>query len=306
MMNISSANFTTKAAVMSTRYDFGEKYLGGSLAVARHLANFSDNVTLLSMMDTNEDIYSYIIDKMPSIKCHIVRTENFVTPVKRRYLRRHDLRQEYEKLFSINYLLESKMWNQIDRTTFYNELETLLPDFDLVVVCDYGHGLLDSKSLKLIESNAKFLAVNCQTNSSNYGLNIITKYHRADTFVVDETELKLASGQSSDDYSVALKKLHDNLNSTYAWVTLGANGALGVTSAEESLMPAVTLQVKDTVGAGDAFYALAVLCAVKKIPLDLATLVSNVAGAIKTNLLGNSKPVSKVDLLKFLNTILNV
>ena len=154
----------------------------------------------------------------------------------------------------------------MDYGNFYRNLDEMLPKYDAVVVCDYGHGLLDSKALELIETKAKFLAVNCQTNSSNYGLNIITKYNRADTFVVDETELKLAFGQSSDENSVALKKLHDELNSTYSWVTLGANGALGVTSAENSFMPAVTLQVKDTVGAGDAFYALAVLCAVKKIP----------------------------------------
>ena len=38
----------------------------------------------------------------------------------------------------------------------------------------------------------------------------------------------------------------------------------------------------------------------------LFPIVGNVAGAIKTNLLGNSKPVAKVDLLKFLSTVLNV
>ena len=69
---------------------------------------------------------------------------------------------------------------------------------------------------------------------------------------------------------------------------------------------AVTLKVKDTVGAGDAFYALATLAAANNLPIDTATLVANIAGAIKTNLVGNSKPVAKVDLLKFLSTVLNV
>ena len=66
------------------------------------------------------------------------------------------------------------------------------------------------------------------------------------------------------------------------------------------------VHVKDTVGAGDAFYSLAVLAAANKLSIDRATLISNVAGAIKTNLIGNSSPIKKVDLLKFISTILNV
>ena len=137
-------------------------------------------------------------------------------------------------------------------------------------------------------------------------MNVITKYRRADAFVVDEGELRLPFGQLTEEPPELLPKLADQLKSRYAWVTLGAKGALGQTGNEKFLMPAVTLRVKDTVGAGDAFYALASLAAATNMPIDLATLLGNVAGAIKTNLVGNSKPVGKVDVLKFLNTILNV
>ena len=68
----------------------------------------------------------------------------------------------------------------------------------------------------------------------------------------------------------------------------------------------MTLHVKDTVGAGDAFYSLSALAAATEVPVDLATLLSNIAGAIKTSVVGNSKPVPKVDLLKFVGTVLNV
>lgn len=176
----------------------------------------------------------------------------------------------------------------------------------MVVICDYGHGLLPNKLIRFIEKQAPYLAVNCQTNSSNFGMNMITKYHRADAFVVDERELQLPFGQSILTKDELLEKLHEKCASRYAWVTLGANGALGYSSDKKIQMPAVTLHVKDTVGAGDAFYALAVLCAIKNVPIDIATLIANVAGAIKTNLVGNSKAVAKVDLLKFINTILNV
>ena len=297
---------TTKDAAMSTRYDFMERYAGGALAIARHIAGFAKSVTLLSMMGQDEDIERFLLGIMPPVECRIVRESNFVTPVKRRYLRRHTLRQEYEKLFSVNRLLDIESMRRVDYSRFYRNLEEMLPQYDLVVICDYGHGLLNSKAILKIEKDAKFLAVNCQTNSSNHGMNLITKYHRADAFVVDEQELHLPFGQSLLETPELLQKLRKQLKSRYAWVTMGAHGALGQCNEEAAKIPAVTLHVKDTVGAGDAFYSLATLCARDDVPIDIATLVSNVAGAIKTNLVGNEKPVGKVDLLKFLNTVLNV
>jgi len=301
---------TTKDATMSTRYDFKERYAGGALAIARHLSNFTGQVTLLSMMGNECDIKDYINHIMPPVVCDIVENEKFVTPLKVRFLKKHAQRQEYEKLFSINKLLDIKKIKEIDYKQFYQKLEMLVPQYDLVVLCDYGHGLLDSKSIQIIEKHSKYLAVNCQTNSSNYGHNIISKYHYADTFVVDERELRLAYGQEILENKELLEKLGDQLKSKYAWATLGAEGALGrmknMDRSEECRLSAVTLHVKDTVGAGDAFYALATLGAVSGLPIDVATLIANVAGAIKTNLIGNSRAIEKIDLLKYLNTVLNV
>lgn len=297
---------TAKDAVISTRYGHKERYAGGALAIARHLANFAGEVRLLSMMGNEADIAEYISATMEHVHCDILHDAKFVTPVKTRFLKQHPQRQVYDKLFSMNRLLEWQQIREIDYTAFYRRLESLVPKYDVVVVCDYGHGLLDERSIRIIEQQAKCLAVNCQTNSSNYGMNLITKYHRADSFVVDERELRLAFGQVVTDTELLLKQLAARLQSDYAWVTLGANGALGMHASELSQLSAVTLHVKDTVGAGDAFYSLAALAAAAGIPIDLATLFSNVAGAIKSNLVGNSRPIARADLLKFVSTIMNV
>lgn len=297
---------TTKDAAMSTRYDYLERYAGGSLAIARHLANFSKQVTLLSIMGFERDIEEYIVKTMPPVTCRIVQEKHFITPVKKRYLKQHPLRKEYEKLFSVNRLLDIEGIKQVDYSNFYRNLEEMLPQYDLVVVCDYGHGLLNETSIQLIEKKAIFLAVNCQVNSSNRGMNVITKYNRADMFVADERELRMPFGQTTDSNDKLLAELSKQLKSNMAWVTQGATGAIGLSGEDKVQMPAVTLRVKDTVGAGDAFYSLAALGAVMQTPIDITTLLANVAGAIKANLVGNSKPVSKVDVLKFLGTILNV
>ena len=297
---------TMKDSALSTRFDYTERYVGGALAIARHIANFVDKVTFLSMMDYDADIADLVVNKMHGIECRIVQDGHFVTPVKKRYLRQNPIRQEYDKLFSVNRLLTVDDLQTINYDNFYRNLEEMLPNYDVVVVCDYGHGLFDEYSVKTIERNAKFLAVNCQVNSANYGMNVITKYSRADTFVVDERELRLPFGQNHERLQLLLPKLKNKLGSRYAWLTMGAQGALGVKDDEAVQIPAVTLRVKDTVGAGDAFYSLAALSAVSDMPLDQATLVCNIAGAIKTNVVGNSTAVPKVDLLKFLGTVLNV
>ena len=68
----------------------------------------------------------------------------------------------------------------------------------------------------------------------------------------------------------------------------------------------MTLAVKDTIGAGDAFFALASLSAKLELPIAVGSLLGNLAGAISANTLGNAEPVEKARLLKFATTVLKV
>ena len=297
---------TMKDATLSAFCDSEENYAGGSLAIARHLANFSQDVTLLSMMGTEYGLMDFIEDKMVGVHLELLQDADFVTPLKRRYLKQNSVRQEYTKLFSVNYLLKRGQRKRFDYTAFHEKLRAMAGNYDIVIVCDYGHGLLDDDALRIIEEKAKFLAVNCQTNSSNYGTNLITKYRRADCFVVDERELRLAFGQALTSRHRLLRQLAEKLHADMSWATIGADGAIGNAADEQVRSPALLLRVKDTIGAGDAFYALAALAALHRMPLDLATLLANAAGALKTNVVGNKEAVKKVDLLKFLSTVMNV
>ena len=297
---------TIKDSVLSTFVDYEEDYAGGSLAVAKHLSNFTSHVSLLSMMGAEADLLDFVQKKMQGVDLAILQDNRFVTPVKKRYLRHNKQRQEYLKLFSANRLIKSDVRKHFDYSKFHAKLKEMLPQYDMVVVCDYGHGLLDDEALRIIEAGAKYLAVNCQANSANYGTNIITKYRRVDMFSLDEREIRLAFGQALSKRTTLLKELMKELHAQCAWCTIGADGAIGSTEEEKVYCPALLLKVKDTIGAGDAFYALAALCAATKMPIDLSTLVANTAGALKTNVVGNKESVKKVDLLKFLSTVLNV
>lgn len=297
---------TSKDGSLSTFYDGEERYAGGAMAIARHLANFCEEVAFLTMTGTEYGAREFIEKNANGMRLELLADPQFVTPVKRRYLKRHPQRQEYDKLFSVNRLMSTEEKVNFDHKRLHERLMEMLPEFDAVIVGDFGHGLIDEETVRLLCNYGGFVCVNCQTNSANMGTNIITKYERADAFVVDERELRLAFGQALTDRAKLLRKLSGRLHSSYAWVTVGADGAIGEKDGKSISCPAFTLRVKDTVGAGDAFYSVASLCAITGISIDKATLLANAAGAIKTNILGNSESVKKVDMLKFVNTILNV
>lgn len=297
---------TSKDRIFSARYEREECYLGGSLAVARHLANFSDNVTVCGIVGDERHIHSRILNDLSAkMRLDLHFDPNFRTVVKRRFIERRGIRNEYDKLFSINYLPDSEENNQIDRKFFYTKLEQELPNYDLVIVADYGHGLLDRTALDLIQERARLLAVNCQTNSSNHGTNLITKYRRADFFALDVRELRLAMASSAEPVETLLCRLMEHLQAKTGFLTLGSLGSVAMDQSLQPVkIPALTLTVQDTVGAGDAFYALACLAAKAEAPVEISSFVGNIAGALAANILGNSQAVEKGTLLKFATTLM--
>lgn len=297
----------SKDRAFSALYEHEERYLGGILAIARHLSSFSKNVTVCSIVGAETDIHSAILESLSSeMKVDLVFEHGFQTPVKRRYLERRGIRDEYEKLFSVNLLQEMTIKNLVERSDFYRKLEVLAEKNDLIVLADYGHGVMDEIAMNILQKKAKFLAVNCQTNSSNLGTNLITKYGRADAFVVDERELRLSfSANKSENIESLLKRLKQHFKSQYGWGTIGSLGSVGINDDEEiNKCPALTLTVQDTVGAGDAFFALVSLCAKLEVPLSVSSFVGNLAGAMAANIVGNAQAISKTDLLKFATTLL--
>ncbi|WP_027937110.1 PfkB family carbohydrate kinase [Anaeroarcus burkinensis] len=298
---------SSKDRMFSARYEREERYLGGALAIAKHLAGFSNYVTVSSIVGETASIHSQILnDLSPLMKLDLQFNSGFRTTVKRRYIERHGIRNEYDKLFSINNLPQGDggLTNE-ERQKFYKQLENEVDKYDLVVVTDFGHGMIDETTMDILAKKAKSLAVNCQTNSSNYGMNLITKYKRADVFTLDERELRLAMANSSKSEDVLLQQLMEHLHAKNGWVTLGSLGSFALNDQmHECRTPALTLSVQDTIGAGDAFFALASLGYGVGASLEVSSFLGNLAGALAANILGNSKSIEKSELLKFATTLL--
>jgi len=298
----------SKAHGLSARYQREERYLGGALAVARHLSGFSQHVTVCGLVGNEPHIHTQLLaDMSGKMKLDLQFENNFTTVVKRRFVQRHGIRDDYDKLFSISYLGEELAVNKVDRLPFYSRLETAVSENDLVVIVDYGHGLVDDTVMAILQDKAKFLSINCQTNSTNYGTNLITKYSRADAFTLDQREIQLAFADRLTPEKELLEKLAAKLGSQQGWLTQGSQGATGIDSnLAMHTCPALTLKVKDTMGAGDAFFALASLCACGNDPVEVGTFWGNIAGGLAANTIGNAQPVGKEETLKFAMTMLKI
>lgn len=296
----------SKDRAFSAQYLSEERYLGGSLAVARHLSSFVDNVTVCGLVGQEAHLHSQMLnDLSKDMLLDLQFDPHYRTVVKRRYIEKRGKREEYDKVFSLNFLMDGEQNPRIDREAFYKKLTNNVGNYDIVIITDYGHGLLDQKAMDILQEKAKFLALNCQTNSSNYGTNLITKYQRADAFALDQREISLAFSTNSLDYPQLLAKLRQHLGSGMGWLTLGSDGALAMDREENYVQqPALTLTVQDTVGAGDAFYALSSLCAKAGYPTEIGTFSGNIAGAIAANVLGNREAIRRGDFLKFATTML--
>lgn len=290
----------------SARLSNSEEYLGGSVAITRHLATFTDDVTLMSIIGNEESMRLRLFDELADrVQLKLTYSSVFPTIVKHRYLSRNEKREEYKKIFAINNIPENQKYEEEAYAAFKEKLREKITDYDAVFLCDFGHGLIDRETIDIVQKGAKYLVLNCQTNSTNKGLNIITKYTRADAFSLDQQELKLAFPEYALDERFSLQKLSEHLQGS-GWLTRGAKGAYEVCEEWVRECPAFTLSVKDTIGAGDAFFAAAGIFAAAGAPVEIGTFIGNIGGALGANIVGNKDAVEKVNVLKYASTLLNV
>ena len=168
---------------------------------------------------------------------------------------------------------------------------------DLVVIADFGHGAVGTKEAAHY-AKSSFLAINAQTNSANIGFNLITKYPRADYIVIDEPEARLAAADRDGHIEDVIHKLAHGRCERFV-VTHGTQGAYGYDHGKFYHQPAFTDRVVDTMGAGDAFFAITAPMA-KTGSMEDLLLIGCAAGAIKCGIVGHRSGVTKEALCEFI------
>lgn len=303
-----------KDPILSTAYQGREFYAGGALAVANHLSGFVDKVNLVTIFGDKQ--HDFTIDSSSIKKDFLskgVTLNSFIkkdayTTLKRRYISPY----RYEKLFKMEYVSDEPISLELSRQ-ITTHLEKTIPRFDIVIVCDFGHGFINQAIRETIISKSKWLTLNSQTNSSNNGYNYFTKYinlksrvlSKPDFLSLTEEELRLPMEMRWEDISTVMHCVAKRMNLKNFIVTLGKRGSLYYNNGEITKAEAPVKNPLDTMGAGDALFAITSLLVYKNMPSTTTLRLGNLAGGFIANSLGNKEKLNPEKIIKFSKEVEN-
>lgn len=293
---------SAKENIISSKHSGREVFAGGVIAAANHVADFVkkvDVITVLGEKDSYKNLINDTVKENVSIKN--IWLPGVTTIRKCRYVDPGHMRKLFEVYHFDDTPLEGSIEGQLREMIFDRA-----PSYDLVIVTDFGHGMLTTNTVDTIIERSKSLAVNAQSNSANLGYNLITKYNKADYICIDAPEAQLAMQNRFKDIGELIEtQLSHAIKCKNIIVTHGENGCV-TWSTEDGLdkVPAFTSQVVDTVGAGDAFLSVTAPLVAVGTKINIAGFIGNAVGALKVGIVGHRRSVEKVSVQKYLTTLL--
>tara|TARA_B100000989_G_C19514446_1_gene460894 strand:- start:358 stop:1860 length:1503 start_codon:yes stop_codon:yes gene_type:complete len=288
-----------KESILTFRNLRKEKYSGGSLAIANHISELVSKIDVVSYSNHKESFFKLNNSRNKNIKLKLFKKTKTNTILKTRYIDHLDNRK-FMGIYDIN----------DDKLSVKEEKKVLgiiknIKDYDLVIVSDYGHGLITKRISSYITKNSKFLCVNAQVNSSNLGYHSIRKYKNFDCLVINGLELR---HEKKDRYKNIIKladEMKKEINSKNIIVTQGRNGAFMIDSKSKLIKcPGFATKVIDKVGSGDALLAIASIFLRENNDKALSLFASSIAAAQSVETIGNSLKLNKLNLLKSINYML--
>ena len=291
-----------KEPVMVVKKKKQIKFLGGVGYIANLCSSFAKETKIISFLGEKEEEKKFVITNLDKkVKHDFLLKKNSPTIIKTRYL--DDYRKS--KILGV-YDLNDDLISKKEENNFSNILKKNIKKYDIIVVADYGHGIITKKIRKIINGSSKKLFLNTQINSFNRGYHTVYKYKKINSLIINESELRY---ELKDKHSTILnlaKKLKKKISVDNIIVTKGKFGSILVNCKNWSsiLCPAFSENTIDTVGAGDTFFALSALCIGSKIDSKIALLIGSLAASFSTNQIGNLSAFNFKILDKQLNHIL--
>ena len=180
--------------------------------------------------------------------------------------------------------------------------------YENIIFFNYGYHLTDKKILNSLKKFKSKILINFQTNSYNYGFNLLNKFPSAKFVSMDELEFRLAVG---DKHTNMLKLIKKNLsvlnNYKTSIITAGKNGAYLVENKKIQHFETIYDDLIDTTGCGDIFMSTFIIYKyVYKFSSEFSMIVSHIAAGIHGNEIGNKLNLNSKKLNNVISKIINV
>ena len=289
-----------KEPILAAQFVRSERFVGGALAVANHAAALSNDVRLVTMLGSYDSHEDLIRSKLsPRVAPDWLILDGAPTLVKRRFIETYP----FQKLFEV-YVMNEEAARQ-KSNDLCARLERIVPDYDLVIVADYGHGMIGREAVEVMCRTARFLAANVQVNAGNLGFNTISKYRRADFVSLSEKEIRLETRNPSGDLREIMLRVATELGCKQLLITRGVKGVLCYGRDEGFFeAPAFAQKTVDRVGAGDAVFAIGSICSALGAPVDVVGFIGSAVGSEAVGIVGNERYIERAPLLKHIEALL--
>ena len=273
-VDVAVTNLSQKSRCVAGQETARVRQIGATGIIALHLASFVKQVDCFTngaLGDVPDNIKVSLLTESPLVKTRFVDRDSGLP------------------------LFESKILDLPD-------VKRDLPDFsryDLVLIADFGHGLLDARAINQAIANRSkgFVAAMAQVNSSNYGYNLPVKYVGADYYSLNRTEAELSLHEKDLGPSELLDRMKRLLACQALSVTDGKQGVIVAMGDDVFALPTLSTSVVDTIGCGDAYFALSSVAACVGLPARLVGLAGSIGAAAMTQRRCNESPVSEQEFM---------
>lgn len=224
--------------------------LGGAGNVVRNLASLGANVSVMSVTGDGQNgkELKHLLDQ--------IETKSFILEQKgRKTSRKTRVMSNGKQIFRFDH--ESKNNISFDNVkALYSKLQEKIKAYDVILLADYGKGILTNDfTRKIIDYANKH---NVKTIVDPFGDNY-SKYEGAYMIIPNKNEAAKVTEidiENNDRLLDALKEMKNKFNTKESIITLSENG-VAVLNADNklSVLPTVPLEVYDITGSGDTFFA---------------------------------------------------
>ncbi len=292
---------SSKEPMLAVRHVSLERFAGGILAVANNVAGFCDHVGVITVLGKNDGHVDFIDANLKdNVEQLFLYQEQSPTIVKRRLVENYF----FSKLIEV-YEMDDSPLAQADDDRLVALLDEQVPKYDMVLVVDFGHGMLSKRAIGTICSKARYLAVNTQSNAGNRGFHTVSRYPRADYVSLAVAELQLETRDLHTDLHELVQQVAAKLSADRVSLTRGKEGCICYSATEGMTdVPAFAGSVVDRMGAGDTFLSITALFAAQGAPNELVGFIGNVVGAEAVATVGHRESVQKASLYKHIESLM--
>ena len=276
-------------------------FLGGSAYIANLTSSFSDKVKLLSFLGDKKTEKQFVKSNLKNnISHNFLTKKNSTTISKLRYI------DDYRKTKIIGvYDLNDELISKQEEKKFFNLLKKNIKNHDLIIVADYGHGIITKKISDLIVKNSNKIYLNTQINSFNRGYHTVFKYKKINTLVINESEIRYELRDKNSEILKLASNLRKKISINNLVITRGKKGAVLIDKKNKVVScPAFNQNNKDTIGAGDTFFGICSLAIGSKIDPKISMLFASIAANFSIDQIGRGSIFNYQMLKKYLNHIL--